>query len=102
MAVTVTNVSDMVLLIRLRTGGSVHLRPGERTGELAGAEVYHNPRVDTLVERRLVRIDDVAAAPAETTETSASGETVEATATSETAKPRRGRAASKASEGGSG
>jgi hypothetical protein len=99
MAVTVTNVSDMVLLIRLRTGGSVHLRPGERTGELAGAEVYHNPRVDTLVERHLVRIDDVAAAPTEATEATASGETTEA---AEPAKPRRGRTASKPSEGGSG
>ena len=64
MAVTVKNVSGMVLLIRLRSGGSLHLGPGERTGELADAEVRDNPRVDTLVERGLARIHDVLAEPA--------------------------------------
>src|SRR5437763_1117365 len=61
---TVTNVSGMLLQIRLRSGDSLHLRPGEQTGELADAEVQDNPRVDTLVDRGLVRVDDVAAAPA--------------------------------------
>ena len=89
MALTVTNVSGMLLLIRLRSGDTLRLRPGERTGELADAEVRDNPRVDTLVERSLVRIDVAAPppAPAETTES---------------AETRRGRSAPKASEGSDG
>lgn len=100
MAVTVTNVSGMVLLIRLRSGRSLHLAPGEPTGELADAEVMDNPRVDTLVERGLVRIDPLAAPPAEPSDTTEAAQTAEA---AEPAKPRRGRSAPKASaEGASG
>jgi hypothetical protein len=98
MALTVTNVSGMVLLIRLRSGDSLHLGPGERTGELADAEVRDNPRVDTLVERGLVRIGDVAAAPADTAPAE-STESADAAAPTETAKPGRGRSAAKAAEG---
>jgi hypothetical protein len=106
MAVTVTNVSRMVLLIRLRSGGSLHLRPGERTGELADAEVRHNPRVDTLVERSLVHIDDVPAETAGSVEDAPTAEDVQETAAADEAgatKPRRQRAGAKASgEGASG
>jgi hypothetical protein len=92
MALTVTNVSGMLLLIRLRSGSTLRLRPGGRTGELADAEIRDNPRVDTLVERGLVRVDDVAAPPP------APAEPVES---AETGKSRRGRSEPKASEGGS-
>jgi|1186.fasta_scaffold05488_2 hypothetical protein len=64
MAVTVTNVSGMVLPIRLRSGATLRLRPGKQTDALADAEVRDNPRVDTLEERGLVRIDPVLAASA--------------------------------------
>jgi hypothetical protein len=64
MAVTVTNVSGMVLPIRLRSGATLRLRPGKQTDALADAEIRDNPRVDTLEERGLVTIDPV---PAQTT-----------------------------------
>jgi len=62
MAVTVTNVSSMVLPIRLRSGATLRLRPGKQTDALADAEVRDNPRVDTLEKRGLVTIDPVPAA----------------------------------------
>jgi hypothetical protein len=107
MAVTVTNVSDMLLLVRLRSGSTLRLPPGRRTGELADGEVLDNPRVDTLKERRLVRIDAAPAGSAETAEAAtaepaeAAGAAGSAEAT-EPSKPQRGRSGSKASEGSAG
>ena len=59
MALTVTNVSRTLVVVRLISGESIHLRPGERTGELAEAEIRGNPQVETLAERHLVSVDAV-------------------------------------------
>jgi hypothetical protein len=59
MASKVTNLSRNVVLVRLASGGTVHLGPGEQIDELADAEVKGNQRVQELVERRLLAVEDV-------------------------------------------
>lgn len=59
MALKVTNVSSNLILVRLRSGDTVHLRPGEQTRELPDAEIKDNPRVTALVERHLVSVDKI-------------------------------------------
>ena len=56
------------LVVPLSSGGSVRLSPGEVTGELADVEVANNPKVDKLLERRLIDVEpagDEAPAPDE-------------------------------------
>lgn len=59
MTLKVTNVSRTLILVRLRSGDTIYLRPGEQTRELPDAEINDNPRVGTLVERHLVSVDTV-------------------------------------------
>jgi hypothetical protein len=58
MALKVTNLSRNLILVRLASGGSVHLRAGEQC-ELPDAEVKGNPRVTELVARHLLAVEDV-------------------------------------------
>jgi hypothetical protein len=60
-AVTVTNLSRDMMLIRLRSGETIHLHAGEVTAELPDAEIVGNPRVDVLIERHQVAVKEVAA-----------------------------------------
>ena len=39
MTLKVTNVSRTLILVRLRSGDTIHLRPGEQTRELPDAEI---------------------------------------------------------------
>jgi hypothetical protein len=59
--IQITNSSDGPVLIRLRSGATVHLATGERSPELADSEVRNNPRIEPLLERRLIAVREVAA-----------------------------------------
>ena len=59
MALKVTNLSRNLILVRLLSGGTVHLRPGEQSGELPDAEFNGNPRVEDLVRRRLLGVEEI-------------------------------------------
>ena len=55
----VTNRSSAPVLLRLRSGPTLHLAPGEHSASLHSAEVMRNPRIESLRERRLVDVDEV-------------------------------------------
>jgi hypothetical protein len=59
MALKVTNLSRNLILVRPLSGGTVHLRPGEQSDELPDAEVKGNPRVEDLVGRRLLGVEEI-------------------------------------------
>lgn len=67
----VTNRCGNPLVLRLRNGQTIHLRAGETTEVLEGAEVNGNPRIASLAERRLITIEDIT--PAKTGGGSGSG-----------------------------
>ena len=55
----ITNRSTGPVLLRLRSGRTVHLRAGAETSDLEGSEVNGNPRIASLVERRLIAVQEV-------------------------------------------
>lgn len=57
MAQVVTNMTDRLVLVRLRSGATVHLGSGESTAELDDSDVLDNPRLTPLIERAVVRVD---------------------------------------------
>jgi hypothetical protein len=60
MALRITNISRSLVLVRLLSGRTIHLAAGEQSGEVPEPELRGNPRVQTLVERNLVALDDPA------------------------------------------
>lgn len=59
MASQITNKSGGVILVRLRSGGTLHLAAGEQSPELEDADVRNNPRLEPLVQRNLIAVEDV-------------------------------------------
>lgn len=59
MASQITNKSSGVILVRLRSGGTLHLAAGEQSPELEDADVRNNPRLEPLVQRNLIAVEDV-------------------------------------------
>jgi hypothetical protein len=57
---TITNNSPGLLLIRMRSGHTIHLGVGETTGELPEPEISGNPRIEPLRERGLITVKTVA------------------------------------------
>jgi hypothetical protein len=55
----ITNTSSGPVLIRLRSGATLHLVPGERSPELEDPDVRNNPRLEPLLARRLVTMQEV-------------------------------------------
>jgi hypothetical protein len=55
----ITNRSTGPILLRLRSGRTVHLRAGAETSDLEGSEVNGSPRIASLVERRLIAVQEV-------------------------------------------
>lgn len=62
------------LMVPLSDGGSVRLSPGEVTGELPDVEVMDNAKVDKLLERRLIDVEQVDEEPPEPDAESAADE----------------------------
>jgi hypothetical protein len=62
MGAKITNASSGPVQIRLRSGATLHLAPGEQSPELEDPEVRNNPRLDALVARRLVTLEEPAPA----------------------------------------
>jgi len=58
MGFKITNASNGPVLIRLRSGATLHLAPGEQSPELEGPEVRNNPRLEPLLARRLVTLEE--------------------------------------------
>jgi hypothetical protein len=58
----VTNMTDRLVLVRLRSGATVHLGGGQSSPELEDADVLDNPRLAPLLERAVVRVDAVSGA----------------------------------------
>jgi hypothetical protein len=69
MASQITNKSGSVVLVRLRSGATVHLAAGEQSAELDDVDVRNNPRIESLVQRNLVTVVDTS--PPEKKSTSA-------------------------------
>jgi hypothetical protein len=61
----ITNRSAGPVLLRLRSGRTIHLRAGAQTPDLEGADVHGNPRLASLIERRLIVVDEVGKAAPE-------------------------------------
>ncbi len=55
----ITNSSTGPVLLRLRSGRTIHLRAGAQTGDLEGAEINGSPRIASLADRRLITVEDV-------------------------------------------
>ena len=58
----VTNRTSRTVLLRLRSGQTLHLAAGARTDDIDGAEINGNRRIASLVDRRLVTVDSSEAA----------------------------------------
>lgn len=58
MPMRVQNKTNTSVLVRLRSGATVHLRAWETSAELEDVEVRDNPRIDVLAERGLVDLVD--------------------------------------------
>jgi hypothetical protein len=58
----IINSSAGPVLLRLRSGRTLHLRSGAQAADLESAEVNGNPRIAALVERRLVTVEEEAPA----------------------------------------
>jgi hypothetical protein len=56
----ITNTSNGPVLIRLRSGATLHLLSGEQSPELEDPDVRNNPRLEPLVSRGLVSLHEVA------------------------------------------
>lgn len=54
-----TNVSGGPVLLRLNSGVTLHLAPGEVSRELEGADVLGNARLEPLLQRRLLHLEEV-------------------------------------------
>lgn len=65
MPLTITNESDERVLLRFNSGSTHHLAPGEVLKEVEHAQVKGNARIHGLAERRLIRLAEADAAPAE-------------------------------------
>jgi hypothetical protein len=63
MLVSIENRSDTLVLLRLNSGVTRHLAPGE-VAEVEPVEVKGNASIDRLAERRLISVD-TGEAPAE-------------------------------------
>jgi hypothetical protein len=65
MGFKITNTSSGPVLVRLRSGATLHLASGEQSPVLEDPEVRNNPRLDALRGRRLVTLEEAtpAAAP---------------------------------------
>lgn len=59
MSYRIVNRSAGPVLLRLRSGRTIHLRAGGDAPDLEGAEILGNPRVASLVERRLIAVEEV-------------------------------------------
>lgn len=59
MASQITNKSSGVILVRLRSGGTLHLAAGEQSPELEDVDVQNNPRLESLLQRNLITVEDV-------------------------------------------
>jgi hypothetical protein len=59
LAVTVTNASRNLVLIRTRSGPTIYLDSGEQTDELPEHEIIGNPDVEPLRERGLITVHTV-------------------------------------------
>lgn len=57
---TIHNCTSREILLRLKSGLTVHLAAGARTAALEGAEINGNQRIASLVDRQLVVIEDAA------------------------------------------
>ncbi len=57
MSYRITNRTSRTVLLRLRSGQTLHLGAGARTDELDGAEINGNPRIASLVDRNLVAVE---------------------------------------------
>jgi hypothetical protein len=64
MSVQIRNVSNGLVSVELNSGTTVHLAPGERSGELEQFEVDDNYWVQTLRERGRVTVEASGTAPA--------------------------------------
>lgn len=70
MSYRVTNRTSRTVLLRLRSGQTLHLAAGARTDELDGAEINGNRRIASLVDRHLVTLEKSAASTAPAKKTS--------------------------------
>lgn len=59
MAFQITNKSSDVILVRLSSGSTLHLAAGEQSPELEDADVRNNLRIEPLVQRNLIAVEDV-------------------------------------------
>lgn len=57
MGVRVINVSDHMVLVRLRSGGALHLASGEQSEELPEQELVGNPRVTPLCASGVITLE---------------------------------------------
>jgi hypothetical protein len=55
----ITNTSNGPVLIRLRSGATLHLVSGEESPELEDPEVNDNPRLERLLVRHLITVREV-------------------------------------------
>jgi hypothetical protein len=63
MADRITNRTGALLTIGLNTGDSLHLAPGETSGEVPEYETQDNPWLDKLVARGEATVEHAGAAP---------------------------------------
>ncbi|WP_157996022.1 hypothetical protein [Thermomonospora amylolytica] len=63
MPLQITNNSNGPVLIRLRSGGTLHLSSGERSPEIQEFEVNDNPRIQSLLERDLIEVREATSKP---------------------------------------
>lgn len=57
MSYRITNRTSSTVLLRLRSGQTLHLAAGAKTDALDGAEIHGSPRIASLVQRNLVLIE---------------------------------------------
>lgn len=57
----ITNTSGHMVLLRLKSGQTIHLRPKEESAILEDADVRGNARLSALRDAHLITIDEVAA-----------------------------------------
>lgn len=59
MASQITNKSSGLILVRLRSGATLHLAAGEKSPELEDADVRDNPRLESLLQRNLIAVEEL-------------------------------------------
>jgi hypothetical protein len=59
MGFTITNTSDGPVLVRLRSGATLHLAAREQSQVLEDPDVRNNPRLEDLLARQLVELQEV-------------------------------------------